>query len=116
MRQLLSVVQMRLRVLLGVVLVQVLLPVAVLCASPLGDWSLTGSMSSTHGNGSTATLLHNGKVLVVGGLGVNNASLATAELYDPHTGFWSSVGSMSNPRTGHTATLLHNGMVLVTGG
>jgi|SRR5215510_12799538 len=116
MKKLLSGVRMRFRALLGVVLVQVMLLVAVLGASPLGDWSLTGSMSSAHGNGGTATLLHNGKVLVVGGLGANNASVATVELYDPHTGFWSSVGSMSVPRAGHTATLLHNGMVLVTGG
>jgi Kelch motif protein/galactose oxidase-like protein len=115
-QQFLSGVQMRLRALAGVVLVEVMLLVAVPGASPVGNWNSTGSMSSTHGNGSTATLLHNGTVLVVGGLGVNNASTATAELYDPHTGFWSSVGSMSTPRTGHTATLLHNGMVLVTGG
>lgn len=112
----LSGIPIRARALPGVVLVQVIVLVAVTGASPPGDWSLTGSMSSAHGNGDTATLLHNGKVLVVGGLGVNNASVATAELYDPHTGFWSSIGNMGSPRSGHTATLLHNGMVLVTGG
>lgn len=81
-----------------------------------GSWSLTGSMSSFHGNGGTGTLLHQGKVLVAGGLGANNASTVIAELYDPKTGSWSSVGNLSTPRTGHTSTLLHNGLVLVTGG
>ena len=73
-------------------------------------------MSGFHGNGATSTLLHKGEVLVTGGLGDNDDSVATAELYDPGSGSWNSVGTMSTPRTGHTATLLHNGVVLVTGG
>jgi hypothetical protein len=61
----------------------------------------------------TATLLPNGKVLIAGG---HNPSLATAEVYDPATGTWSPLGSMSSLRTFHTATLLNNGKVLVSGG
>ncbi len=70
----------------------------------------------------TATLLPNGKVLVVGGLNLYYTRLgyvictATAELYDPASAKWSSAASMSLPRCGHTATLLPNGKVMVAGG
>jgi N-acetylneuraminic acid mutarotase len=63
----------------------------------------------------TATLLQNGKVLVVGGLGNSNV-LSDAQLYDPATGLWTSTGSLNTGRWGHTATLLTNGRVLVAGG
>src|SRR3954468_17754170 len=67
----------------------------------------------------TATLLQNGKVLVVGGLVTNqnqSEGLATAELYDPATGSWAFTGSLSGARYGHSATLLADGTVLVAGG
>jgi len=78
-----------------------------------GNWSPTGSMNS--GSDSlTATLLGNGKVLVLGGW--NGSAFSTANLYDPATGTWTSTGSMSSARSGHTATLLGNGKVLAAGG
>ena len=79
-----------------------------------GTWSATGSMSwrrTYH----TATLLPDGRVLVVGGTG-NHGSLLGADVYDPALGTWSAVGSMSTSRFGHTATLLPNGKVLIAGG
>ena len=81
-------------------------------------WVPTSKMNVARG-GHTATLLPNGKVLVVGGWG--NAStglgrLDSAELYDPVTGNWSNTGHLSSPRVGHSATLLNNGRVLVAGG
>jgi len=79
-----------------------------------GTWSATGSMASGRYH-HTATLLPNGKVLVVGGYG-SSSSLATAEVYDPATGTWSATGSMSTARYQHTAVLLPNGQVLVMGG
>ncbi|MGQ0644390.1 MAG: kelch repeat-containing protein [Elusimicrobiota bacterium] len=60
----------------------------------------------------TATVLPNGKVLLVGG----DFSISTAELYDPTAGTWSTTASMSTARIFHTASLLANGKVLVTGG
>lgn len=64
----------------------------------------------------TATLLPNGKVLVVGGSDLNYAPLASAELYDPATDSWSSAGALSTARGSHSATLLKNGLVLIAGG
>jgi uncharacterized repeat protein (TIGR02543 family) len=79
-----------------------------------GLWSTTGSMNNARYN-HTATLLANGKVLVVGGYS-GNSSLTSAELYDPSTGLWSMTGSLATGRYAHTATLLANGKVLVAGG
>ncbi len=82
---------------------------------PVGNiWSTTASMATGRYD-DTATLLSNGKVLVVGGLG-NTSALASAELYDPVNKTWSPAGSLAAARYAHTATLLANGKVLVTGG
>jgi hypothetical protein len=65
----------------------------------------------------TATLLQNGKVLLVGGQqGASTAAFATADLYDPATGTFSSTGGLNTPRYLHTATLLNDGTVLIVGG
>lgn len=71
--------------------------------------------------GETATLLRNGKVLVVGGIGLGSYSQIrsaehSAELYDPATGSWSAAGSMNEGFSDHTATLMADGEVLVAGG
>ncbi|HTQ68510.1 MAG TPA: kelch repeat-containing protein [Solirubrobacteraceae bacterium] len=80
-----------------------------------GSWSSTGDM---HGErfDHTATLLGDGKVLVVGGGVFNQGYLASAELYDPATGAWSPTSDMGGARELHTATLLTDGRVLVAGG
>ena len=58
-------------------------------------------------SGHTATLLSDGRVLLLAGDG-------GGEIYDPATGTFSRAASLSFP--GHTATLLGNGKVLVSGG
>jgi N-acetylneuraminic acid mutarotase len=78
-------------------------------------WSNTGDLNFArylH----TATLLANGKVLIVGGLGNSFGDTNKAELYDPATGLWSNTGDLNFARREHTATLLANGKVLVAGG
>lgn len=66
----------------------------------------------------TATLLLNGKVLVVGGRTVTGAGplQTTVQLFDPARGSWAVTGSMSTARYNHTATRLKSGKVLVAGG
>jgi len=66
----------------------------------------------------TATPLANGKVLLVGGWSSYSpiTPLASAELFDPATNMFASVGSMSIPRYLHESTLLPDGKVLILGG
>jgi hypothetical protein len=75
---------------------------------PASDtWSATGNLVAPVSN-ATATLLSNGKVLVVAG--------SIAQLYDPVSGTWSATGGLATARYAHTATLLSSGKVLVAGG
>jgi len=73
-----------------------------------GTFSATGRMTTAR-DGSTATLLNNGKVLIAGGA----RSLGRAELYDPSTGTFAATGDMTSVWA-DTATLLPNGRVLIT--
>ena len=80
-----------------------------------GTFSPTGSMSSIRDQ-HTATLLADGRVLVVGGGGEGYTSVSSADLFDPSTGRFSKTGPMKSGRYVHAATLLQDGRVLVTGG
>ena len=74
-----------------------------------GGWSPTGSMTETQST-QAAALLPSGQVLVA------NPD-QTANLYDPATGAFTSVGPMHFAHGGYlTATLLNNGQVLIVGG
>lgn len=64
----------------------------------------------------TATLLHDGRVLIAGGMEHDGVWLDTAELWDPVTGRFTPLGRMTARRAGATATLLPNGKVLIAGG
>ena len=78
-------------------------------------WSPTGSMARGRSL-PTATLLADGRVLVLGGRDGEGNALSSAEVYDPSTHTWSIVADMADSRMFHTATLLNDGRVLVTGG
>lgn len=77
----------------------------------------------------SATLLDDGRVLLVGGArSETDASTTcgqgctlldatgTAELYDPATGTFAAAGTLQVPRMFHQATLLANGKVAISGG
>lgn len=83
----------------------------------LGTWS-TRAPLQTGRSWHASILLTDGRVLVVGG---NNcydiqASVATAEIYDPRSDRWTAIPSMTTPRTNPILTLLPDGKVLVVGG
>ena len=78
----------------------------------------TGSMAGTR-HDTTATLLPNGNVLIVGGSywdGTKTVTPATTEIYNLATGTFSAGAALPSGRAQHTATLLTNGRVLITGG
>ena len=73
----------------------------------------TGSMNKGRWR-PTAAVLGEGRVLVTGG--GNNGNLASAEIYAPSSGAWSSSGDMEKGRINHTMTVLTDGRVFVVGG
>ncbi len=81
---------------------------------PSDTWQ-RGGVLSTARTGATATLMADGRILIVGGKDGNGNALATAEVFNPD-GTTAPVLSMSVPRYGHSAMLLYDGSVLVAGG
>ncbi|MBM4286380.1 MAG: hypothetical protein FJ128_14225 [Deltaproteobacteria bacterium] len=95
----------------GSTLALALLILAAVSPQPsLAWWSPVGSLNVARAK-HTATLLPNGKVLLVGGEGLDSA-----ELYDQDALGFSVTSPMGTARAKHTATLLPNGKVLVVGG
>jgi hypothetical protein len=63
-----------------------------------------------------AVLLHDGRVLVLGGYFAGAAGNGSADLYDPATNTFGPSGTMTTPRFGQSATVMADGRVLVAGG
>ncbi len=67
----------------------------------------------------TATLLDDGRVLITGGYwsdGQGSRVLSSAEMYDPGSRTFRTIGSMGLPRMEHTAIMLPDGRVAIIGG
>jgi hypothetical protein len=77
-------------------------------------FSPTGSLNTARHRHS-ATLLPDGRVLVIAGYG-SGAWLSSAEIYDPATGLWSPTQPLFAHGVNHTATVLKDGRVLVVAG
>src|SRR6266487_251484 len=92
--------------------------------SPSPAWEYTGSMVTGGRKLHNATLLPDGKVLVTGGSrGTESPNSQpsdpayASELWDPATGTWTTMASLTKIRTYHsTALLLPDGRVLSAGG
>ncbi len=85
-----------------------------------GGFADTGSMAAPRADG-IGVVLRDGRVLIMGGVRASPPTaqedyLASAELYDPVSGTFASVGPMAWPRRWASGTLLADGRVLVTGG
>ncbi len=77
-------------------------------------WTQAGNLNTARPFDPTATLLVNGKVLLVGK--PFSPGDKTAELYDPATNTWTKTTDMNFARAEQTTTLLSDGRVLVVGG
>ncbi|MCB9480173.1 MAG: hypothetical protein H6683_10875 [Deltaproteobacteria bacterium] len=67
----------------------------------------------------TASLLPDGRVLLVGGFSGTIAAgtpTASVEIFDPDTGAFETVAQLEHNRSGHVAAVLDDGRVLVAGG
>ncbi len=66
----------------------------------------------------TATLLADGRVMVVGGNNkdLTNPAIASVEIYNPRTNTWTLTTSPYQPRMDHNALLLKDGRVMIAGG
>ena len=85
---------------------------------PTDTFSATASPMSTQRGAHTATLLADGRVLLLGGYSnhASGQSLRSGEIFDPATGTTTLTAPMLERRTQHSATLLADGRVLVIGG
>ena len=63
----------------------------------------------------TATLLSDGRVLLAGGVDALKIEHTSAEIFDPTSGMFQPVGSMSDFRAGHTAVSTSAGVFILGG-
>ena len=80
-----------------------------------GVWTDSGEMAEVREE-PTATLLADGRVLVIGGRDTLKELSGDPELFDPSTNTWTQAAELIDPRESHGAVLLDDGKVLVVGG
>jgi Galactose oxidase, central domain len=64
----------------------------------------------------TATLLPDGRVIMIGGYSEYGQVQSSVEIFDPASNRWYAARPLASPRASHTATLLADGTILVVGG
>lgn len=82
---------------------------------PDGRWRIETMRSGARGWAS-ATVLHDGRVLLAGGSARSDEFLSSCDLFDPADESFRPTGQLRTPRHMHSATLLADGRVLVVGG
>lgn len=80
-----------------------------------GQWAYTGS-AVVRREAPSAIVLHDGRVLVLGGFNCCDVFVPTTELYDPATSTWTRAGDMPSGRSSAALVVLADGRVLAAGG
>src|ERR1700757_19577 len=82
------------------------------------DGTISAAPAMTNArSGHIAVTLKDGRVLVAGGITAGGSTTSTAEIFDPITNSWTTMGlGMVEGRSGGTAALLSDGRVLIAGG
>jgi hypothetical protein len=93
----------------------VLFPSTEVYSSTTNTWA-TGSSMFTPRWSHTATLLPDGRVVIIGGYSSYGRLESSVEIFDPARNRWYAARPLSRPRANHTATLLADGTILVVGG
>ncbi len=67
-------------------------------------------------NSHTATLIEDGRVIIVGGKNARHQAIANVEVFDPVSGSFFQISQLLTARHSHHATLLPDQKLLITGG
>jgi hypothetical protein len=92
-----------------------LLPGTEVYSSTTNTWAAGAPMSIPRW-AHTATLLPDGRVVIIGGYSWYGQVLSSVEIFDPVSNRWYTARPLSGSRAYHTATLLADGTILVVGG
>jgi hypothetical protein len=80
------------------------------------DFTRLDTPTNASRRGASATLLSDGRVVIIGGRDLDGEPLATAEVFDPVAGTFRGIGSMRNARVAPMLVPLPDGKVQVLGG
>ena len=83
---------------------------------PVADTWMVVSPPHKHGVEHTATVMNDGRVLVVGGCIGDSLNTDRVDIFNPQTNAWTEALPLPSDRCSHTARQLNDGRVLVAGG